>query len=137
MHQVPYPAGSGWSHTRFAFPHASASGLRLANEGSAAWYAFDQAHRSTLLPQSLEIGMEFLTAAAEHLMLSNAMHDRSEFRPSIELWTQAVKASVALQRQAGGRCARAGAIALTPIAITANQDLHATTRAQEESGRLV
>lgn len=37
--------------------------------------------------------MEFLTAAAEHLLLSNAMHDRSEFRPSIELWTQAVKAS--------------------------------------------
>ncbi len=91
--QQEYPPGSGWSHSRFAFPHAHASGLRLANEGSAAWYAFDQAHRSTLLPQSLEIGMEFLTAAAEHLLLSNAMHDRSEFRPSIELWAQAVKAS--------------------------------------------
>lgn len=37
--------------------------------------------------------MEFLTAAAEHLMLSNAVHDGGEFRPSIELWTQAVKAS--------------------------------------------
>jgi len=31
--------------------------------------------------------------AVEHLMLTNAVHDCSEFRPSIELWTQAVKAS--------------------------------------------
>lgn len=88
-----FPADSGWSHTRFAFPHAYASGLRFANEGSAAWHAFDLAHRSTKLPQKLEIGMEYLTAAAEHLMVSNAMHDHSEFRPSIELWKQAVKAS--------------------------------------------
>jgi hypothetical protein len=26
-------------------------------------------------------------------MLTNAVHDRAEFRPSIELWKQAVKAS--------------------------------------------
>ena len=41
------------------------------------------------------------------------------------------------QRLAGGGCASAGAIALTPIALAANQDLHAATRAQEESCRLV
>ena len=88
-----YPADSGWSHSRFAFPHAYASGLRFVDEGSAAWHAFDHAHRATLLPEKLEIGMEFFTAAVEHLMLTNAVHDRAEFRPSIELWKQAVKAS--------------------------------------------
>ena len=91
--QQEYPSDSGWSHSRFAFPHAYASGLRFANEGSAAWYAFDQAHRATLLPEKLEIGMEFLTAAVEHLMLTNAVHDGADFRPSHELWKQAVKAS--------------------------------------------
>lgn len=91
--QQEYPPESGWSHSRFAFPRAHASGLRFANQGSAAWYAFDQAHKSTLLPQKLEIGMEFLTAAVEHLMLTNADHDSAEFRPSNELWRQAVKAS--------------------------------------------
>jgi hypothetical protein len=45
------------------------------------------------LPEKLEIGMEFLTAAVEHLMVTNAIHDHNEFRPSIELWKQAVKAS--------------------------------------------
>lgn len=91
--QQEYPANSGWSHTRFAYPKAYASGLRFANEGAAAWYAFDLAHRSTQLPEKLEIGMEFLTAAVEHLMVTNAIHDHTEFRPSIDLWTQAVKAS--------------------------------------------
>ncbi len=88
-----YPADSGWSHSRFAFPRAYASGLRFVDEGAAAWHAFDQAHKATLLPERLEIGMEFFTAAVEHLMLTNAIHDRAEFRPSIELWKQAVKAS--------------------------------------------
>ena len=88
-----FPENSGWSHTRFVFPQAYASGFRFANEGSAAWYAFDLAHRSAALPQKLEIGMEYLTAAVEDLMVSNAMHDNAEFRPSIEHWKQAVKAS--------------------------------------------
>ena len=88
-----FPPGSGWTHTRFFFPMAYAAGFRMADEGAAFWYAFDQAHRSTLWPEALEIGMEFFTAAAEHLLLSHAERDRAEFRPSIDLWAQAVKAS--------------------------------------------
>ena len=56
-----FPQGSGWAHTRFFFPSAYAAGFRLADEGAAFWYAFDQAHRNTLLPQALEIGMEYFT----------------------------------------------------------------------------
>jgi hypothetical protein len=37
--------------------------------------------------------MEFFTAAVEHLMVSHAHRDGAEFRPSLELWRQAVKAS--------------------------------------------
>ena len=88
-----YPSDSGWSHSRFAFPKAYAAGLRLANEGSALWHAFNQIHLSTLLPIRLEIGMEYLTAAAEYLMIQNAGADGAEFRPSQALWTQAVMAS--------------------------------------------
>jgi hypothetical protein len=88
-----YPEGSGWTHTRFYFPMAWAAGMRLSQEGAAFCHAFDQAHRSTLWPESMEIGMEFLTAAVEHLMTSQVHMDAASFRPSLELWAQAVKAS--------------------------------------------
>ncbi|MBK7424574.1 MAG: hypothetical protein IPJ48_16645 [Propionivibrio sp.] len=48
------------------FPTHMHLAFGLPTEGSAAWYAFDQARRATLLPEKLEIGMEFLTAAVEH-----------------------------------------------------------------------
>lgn len=46
-------------------------------------------------------------------------------------------ARLALQRLAGRARAPTGAVTLTPITVAANQNLHAATRAQEESGRLV
>jgi DNA-binding helix-hairpin-helix protein with protein kinase domain len=64
--------------------------------------AFDQAHRSTLWPEALEIGMEFFTAAVEHLMLHHFHHDHAQFRPSAELWVQAVKASGYVQATLSG-----------------------------------
>ena len=97
-----FPADSGWTHTRFFFPLAYAAGFRLAGEGAALWFAFDQAHRSTLWPEALEIGMEFFTAAVEHLMLNHFHNDRAQFRPSIELWAQAVKASGYVQATLSG-----------------------------------
>jgi len=42
----------------------------------------------------------------------------------------------ALQFTAGGRGTAIGAVALTPIAVAAHQNLDATTRAVEESSRL-
>ena len=44
---------------------------------------------------------------------------------------------VALQRTANAQCAPIVAIALTVIAMAANEDLPAATRAQEESSRLI
>ena len=43
----------------------------------------------------------------------------------------------ALQRPTGRGCALTSAVALAPVAGAANQDLHAATRAQKQSGRLV
>ena len=100
--QQEFPARSGWTHTRFFFPMAYAAGFRLAREGAALWYAFLQAHNSTLWPEPLEIGMEFFTAAVEHLMLTHAHQDEAGFRPSIELWTQAVLASGYVQATLSG-----------------------------------
>ena len=97
-----FPASSGWTHTRFFFPMAYAAGFRLATEGAALWYAFDQAHRSTLWPEALEIGMEYFTAAVEQLMLTHSHNDEARFRPSIELWTQAVMASGYMQATLSG-----------------------------------
>ncbi len=97
-----FPADSGWTHTRFFFPLAYAAGFRLATEGAALWYAFDQAHRSTLWPEALEIGMEFFTAAVEHLMLHHFHHDEAQFRPSVELWSEAVLASGYVQATLSG-----------------------------------
>ena len=100
--QQEFPANSGWTHTRFFFPMAYAAGFRLAGEGAALWYAFLQAHNSTLWPEPLEIGMEFFTAAVEHLMLNHAHQDEAGFRPSIELWAQAVLASGYVQATLSG-----------------------------------
>lgn len=97
-----FPANSGWPHTRFFFPMGYAAGFRLAAEGAAIWYAFDQAHRRTLWPEALEIGMEFFTAAVEHLMLNHSHQDAARFRPSIELWAQAVQASGYVQATLSG-----------------------------------
>lgn len=95
----------GWNHTRYFFPIAYAAGFRLATEGAALWYAFDQAHRATLWPEALEIGMEFFTAAVEHLMFTHSQSDTAMFRPSIELWTQAVHASGYIQATLSGMIA--------------------------------
>ena len=46
--------------------------------------------------------MEFFTAAVEHLMLTHSHHDEARFRPSIELWTQAVLASGYVQATLSG-----------------------------------
>ena len=46
-------------------------------------------------------------------------------------------AGVALSLAAGDECTPIGAVALTPIAVAANQDLDATTRAKEESGSFI
>jgi hypothetical protein len=97
-----FPTDSGWTHTRFFFPVAYAAGFRLAGEGTALWFAFDQAHRSTLWPEALEIGMEFFTAAVEHLMLRHFHHDHAQFRPSVELWAEAVAASGYVQATLSG-----------------------------------
>lgn len=88
-----YPEESGWSHTRFFFPKAYAGGFRMADEGAALWYAFEQAHKRTLLPERLEIGMEYFTAAVESLMIQHAADDRPDFRPSRALWAEAVTRS--------------------------------------------
>jgi len=44
---------------------------------------------------------------------------------------------VTLQRATSARCAAIGAIAMTAIAMAANEDLPAATRAQEKSDRLI
>lgn len=46
-------------------------------------------------------------------------------------------AGIALQGAAGRGRALTGAVALTPVAVAAHQDLFAATCAQEESGRLI
>ena len=88
-----YPTDSGWPHTRFFFPRAHAAGFRLALEGSALWYAFEQAHARTLLPHNPEIGMAYFAAAAEYILLRHYHSDNAAFKPSLASWTQAVEAS--------------------------------------------
>jgi len=46
-------------------------------------------------------------------------------------------AGVALPGAAGRGCALTGAVALTSVAVAADQDLNAATCAQEESGSLI
>jgi hypothetical protein len=91
--QQEYLDGSGWNHTRFFFPRAYETGLRLATEGVALWDAFDNAHKRAQLAGDLEIPMEYFARSVQYCLVHYAASDSVGFTFSKAIWDEAVDVS--------------------------------------------
>ena len=101
--QGEYPAGSGWSYTRFCVPRAYAAGLRLAESGARLWQAFEDAHITAGIDGPVEIPMKYFTAAIEAALLSSVDHDAETLQFDAAFWAQMVERSRYVKARHAGR----------------------------------
>ena len=100
-----YPAGSGWSYTRFCVPTAYAAGLRMAESGQRLWTAFDEAHVSAGIDGPVEIPMKYFTAAIEAALLLSSAHDSPTLTLDASFWATMVERSRYVMARHAGRSA--------------------------------
>ncbi len=92
--ELEYPAGSGWSFTRFFAPEAFAHGWRLASCAGVCWEAFKEIaagrRKSTGKSRRLNIGMQWAAGAIRHVL--QLLWDGDGAKPDIpqQLWRAAV-----------------------------------------------
>jgi hypothetical protein len=102
--QTTFPRGTDWTFTRFYLPQAVDTGYRLIDDAQVLWDAFVAIHNKAGLAGTLEIPMESFTRTVEIVLKESEMHDAPDYRPSGDLWTQAVRSSGYVQaRVATGR----------------------------------
>lgn len=61
-----YPAGSGWSFTRYFFPEAYTLGQRLENSADEVFKAFTTLRQAVKMLSPMEIPMQYLTLTVEY-----------------------------------------------------------------------
>lgn len=86
-----YPAGSGWSFTRYYYPHAFEAGLRLELDALLVWNAYVAAHQNAVLAGEVEIPMEYFSRAVEAILLNGLLHDAMDFQLTEQQWIMAVR----------------------------------------------
>lgn len=86
-----YP-NEAWSFTRFFFPQAWATGMRLVTEGATLWQQFQEAHDNSGFRTALEVPMTYFARTVE-IALTEFGKDHPDFRFTPEIWKEAVKAS--------------------------------------------
>ena len=102
--QTSFPRGTEWTFTRFYLPQAADSGYRLTDDAQVLWDAFVAIHNKTGLGGMLEIPMVSFTRAVEIVLKESEMHDAAGYRPTSEMWAQAVRSCGYVQaRVATGR----------------------------------
>lgn len=69
------------------------AGYRLLDDAQILWDAFVKIHNKAGLAGTLEIPMESFTRAVEIVLKESALQDAPAYRPSADLWTQAVRSS--------------------------------------------
>lgn len=88
-----FPEESAWTYTKFFFPQAWASGLRLVGEASRVHTAFKDAFQDAGMNGPVEIPMQYLVFAVQILLDTFSERDEPEFRPSAANWRAAVDES--------------------------------------------
>jgi type II secretory pathway predicted ATPase ExeA len=88
-----FPAGSGWTYTRFFFPLAYETGMRLVKQARALSDAFDSAHKNAGFRHKLEIPMTYFTRAIEWVFENQSANDAASFVLTEAIWDEAVKMS--------------------------------------------
>ena len=102
--QTSFPRGTEWTFTRFYLPQAAEAGYRLTDDAQVLWDAFMAIHNKTGLGGMLEIPMESVTRAVQIVLKESEIHDAAGYRPSSEMWAQAVRSCGYVQaRVATGR----------------------------------
>lgn len=95
--ELEYPAGSGWSFTRFFLPRAFANGWRLSSCAGDCWEQLRHlSTRRLKSPESvhkLSVGMEWIAGSIHHALLRFTDLDRSEFAASPHEWRIAIEKS--------------------------------------------
>jgi len=92
--ELEYPAGSGWSFTRFFAPEAFANGWRLASCAGACWEEFREVAAGRLKSagksRRLNIGMQWVAGAIRHVL--QLLWDRDSPKPEIpqKFWRAAI-----------------------------------------------
>lgn len=86
-----FPIDSGWSFTRFFFPDAFENGFRLSQYAEMLWDALARA--SAGHKADLEVGMEWITMAVEHLLLDHYTKDHKQWRFEPDDIAEAVEAT--------------------------------------------
>lgn len=76
-----YPAGSGWSFTKYYFPAAFSSGWRLSSLTNDLWATFRAASKTATNKDDREVPMMHFCRTVEQLILSKSTI--SEIAPSI------------------------------------------------------
>ena len=86
-----YPSDSQWSFTRYYYPYAFDSGLRLEMGAHLLWNAFALAHKHAALAGEVEIPMEYFSRAVEAILLDGLLHDAVDFQLTEKHWATVVQ----------------------------------------------
>jgi hypothetical protein len=91
-----FPESSGLSFTGFFLPHAYKAGWRLAGEALMAWNQFVAAATRCLSQTEivqLSVGMEWVAATIQHILMHRTDYDSARFRLRPDDWKEAVAMS--------------------------------------------
>ncbi|MDG2538729.1 hypothetical protein P5Y53_13725 [Dyella jiangningensis] len=87
-----YPAGSGWTYTRFLFPRAYDSGFRFKSLSAMVWEKIKEHVPSTMLKKGLP--MDVVAALIANLCLECRHVDAPSFVPTEPMINKALRAAL-------------------------------------------
>lgn len=77
---------------------------RLVDDAEVLWEAFAAIHNKAGLAGALEIPMESFIRAVEIVLKESELQDAAHYRPSPQLWIQAVRSSGYVQARVATTC---------------------------------
>ena len=88
-----YPPDSGCSFTRYYFPAAFESDLRLESYAALSWQAFREVREELLLPITREIPMQYFCRTVEYILTSFGTLEDLPTELSLAQWKDAIRKS--------------------------------------------
>jgi hypothetical protein len=85
-----YPPDSGFSFTRYYYPTAFESGLRLETYASTVWQAFREVREEAQLPLTREIPMQYFCRTIEYLLTRFGTLEDLAGELSLAQWKEAI-----------------------------------------------
>jgi hypothetical protein len=92
--EAVHPPMTTWTYTRFFYPKAFETGLRLVDQALEVWQAFVRAHQAARMNVAMEIPMQYFAHAIEIALETNMHLDAPDFNFTSKMWDLAVKESL-------------------------------------------